>query len=173
MPSHTHQQNETAERKHHHIVDIGLSLLARAGMPLKFWWDEAYLTATIIINCTSSRLVGLQTPKQRLLNHKPDYALLCTFRCACWPNLWPYSTHNLSFRSKHFMFLGHSNQHKGYKCLDPSSGQVYISHDIIFDETVFPFSTLHPNAGAHLKKWDISSSSNVVHPSLTASGYTR
>jgi hypothetical protein len=41
--------------------------------------------------------------------------------------------------------------HKGFKCLDVADDRVYISHDIIFDETVFPFSKLNPNAGAHLR----------------------
>jgi hypothetical protein len=31
--------------------------------------------------------------------------------------------------------------HKGYKCLDRSTGQIYISRDVVFDETVFSFST--------------------------------
>jgi hypothetical protein len=31
-------------------------------------------------------------------------------------------------------------------------GHVYISQDAIFDEAVFPLKTLHPNAGALLKK---------------------
>jgi histone deacetylase 1/2 len=33
---HAHQQNGSAERKHRHIVEVGLSLLAHASMPLKF-----------------------------------------------------------------------------------------------------------------------------------------
>ena len=41
--------------------------------------------------------------------------------------------------------------HKGFKCLDPTEGRVYISRDVVFDEHVFPFSTLHPNAGARLR----------------------
>lgn len=49
------------------------------------------------------------------------------------------------------MFLGYSNSHKGFKCLDPSEGRVYISRDVVFDETVFPFASLHPNAGARLR----------------------
>jgi hypothetical protein len=40
---------------------------------------------------------------------------------------------------------------KGFKCLDPSEGRVYISRDVVFDETVFPFASLHPNAGARLR----------------------
>jgi hypothetical protein len=51
---HTHQQNGAAEQKHRHIVEVGLSLLSRASMPLKFW-DEAYLTTTFIINRTPSQ----------------------------------------------------------------------------------------------------------------------
>jgi histone deacetylase 1/2 len=35
--THAHQQNGSAERKHRHIVEVGLSLLANASMPLKFW----------------------------------------------------------------------------------------------------------------------------------------
>jgi hypothetical protein len=46
---HAHQQNGSAEHKHRHIVEVGLALLANASMPLKFW-DEAFLTATYLIN---------------------------------------------------------------------------------------------------------------------------
>jgi hypothetical protein len=40
--------------------------------------------------------------------------------------------------------------HKGYKILEVTSGWVYISKDVIFDEGVFPFTELHSNAGARL-----------------------
>ena len=33
---HAHQQNGSAERKHRHIVEVGLSLLSHSSMPLKF-----------------------------------------------------------------------------------------------------------------------------------------
>jgi hypothetical protein len=36
--------------------------------------------------------------------------------------------------------------HKGYKCLDPTSGRVYISRDVVFDGKLFPFANLHANA---------------------------
>jgi hypothetical protein len=32
--------------------------------------------------------------------------------------------------------------------LDISMGRIYISCDVIFDESVFPFTSLHPTAGA-------------------------
>lgn len=45
----------------------------------------------------------------------------------------------------------YSNIHKCFKCLDPSEGRVYISQDVVFDEHVFPFTQMHPNAGARLR----------------------
>ena len=50
------------------------------------------------------------------------------------------------------MFLGYSTIHKGVKCLDVSTDRVYISRDVVFDESVFPFASLHPNAGALLRQ---------------------
>lgn len=119
-------------------------------MPLKFW-DEAFVTATYLINRTPSKVIDYTTPLERLLHVKPNYAALRVFGCACWPNLRPYNTHKLSFRSKRCVFLGYSTLHKGFKCLDPSSGRVYISRDVTFDEQVYPFASLHTNAGAKLR----------------------
>jgi hypothetical protein len=47
------------------------------------------------------------------------------------------------------VFLGYSNMHKGFKCLDISLGRIYISRDVVFNETAYPFVDLHPTAGAH------------------------
>ncbi len=147
---HTHQQNGSAERKHRHIVEMGLALLAYSSMPLKFW-DEAFTSAVYLINRTPSRLLKYATPLERLFKQTPDYNILCVFGCACWPHLRPYNARKLQFRSKQCTFLGYSPLHKGFKCLDPSTGRVYISRDVIFYENVFPFASLHPNAGAKLR----------------------
>ena len=61
---HAHQQNGSAERKHRHIVEVGLSLLAQASMPLKFW-DEAFLAATYLINRVPSKVINHETPLTR------------------------------------------------------------------------------------------------------------
>jgi histone deacetylase 1/2 len=148
---HAHQQNGAAERKHRHIVEVGLSLLAHASMPLKFW-DEAFLAATYLINRTPSKVIGHETPLERLFKQKPDYTSLRIFRCACYPNLRPYNRHKMEFRSKKCVFLGYSDMHKGFKCLEISSGRIHISRDVVFDETEFPFSKLHSNAGARLQE---------------------
>jgi hypothetical protein len=49
------------------------------------------------------------------------------------------------------VFLGYSNIHKGFKYLDVAEGRIYISRDVVFNEMVFPFSKLNPNARACLR----------------------
>jgi hypothetical protein len=147
---HAHQQNGAAERKHRHIVEVGLSFLAQAHMSLKYW-DEAFLAATFLINRTPSKVINYSTPLERLFKVKPNFQSFQIFCCACWPHLRPFNTHKLEFRSKECVFLGYSNKHKGFKCLDLSTGRTYISRDVIFDENVFPFSKLRPDAGPRLR----------------------
>jgi hypothetical protein len=144
--THTHQQNRTAECKHRHIVEMGLALLAHAPMPLKYW-DEVFLAAVYLINHTPTKLLSYDTPLHRLLGATPDYSSFHVFGCACWPNLRPYNSHKLELRSTRCVFLEYSKIHKEFKCLDISKGHIYISRDVIFDASVFPFATLHPNAG--------------------------
>ena len=72
------QQNGSAERKHCHIVEVGLALLANASMPLKFR-DEAFLTATYLINLLPSNVIDHETPMERLSKKSPDYESLRIF----------------------------------------------------------------------------------------------
>ena len=80
---HTHQQNGSAERKHRHVVETGLALLAHSSMPVKFW-DQAFNTVVHLINRLPTRVIDNATPLERLLGDKakPNYDLLKTFGCA-------------------------------------------------------------------------------------------
>ncbi|WVZ51377.1 hypothetical protein U9M48_002529 [Paspalum notatum var. saurae] len=167
---HAHQQNGAAERKHRHIVEVGLALLAQACMPLKFW-GKAFLSAVYLINRTPSRVIEYSTPLKRLFHQQPVYSSLRIFGCACWPNLRPYNHHKLQFRSLQCVFLGYSPIHKRFKCLNPSSGRVYISCDVTFDESVFPFQNMHPNAGQRLQSEISILSPSLLNPLTTDQGF--
>ncbi|MCH80541.1 retrovirus-related Pol polyprotein from transposon TNT 1-94, partial [Trifolium medium] len=141
--THTHHQNGSVERKHRHIVENGLTLLAHAKVPLHFW-DHAFLTATYLINRLPSPTLDNKSPFF-LLNFKiPDYKFLKTFGCACFPFLRPYNTQKMNFHSKECIFLGYSPVYKGYKCLD-STGKIFISKDVMFNKARFPYNELFPS----------------------------
>lgn len=122
----TPEQNGCAERKHRHLVETGLTLLFNASMPLKYWAD-AFATATYLINRHPMKQLQLTSPWQKLFKLPPAYSSLRVFGCACYPWLRPYTPHKLDPRSKRCVFLGYTLNHKGYKCLDITTGRIYIS----------------------------------------------
>nr|KYP59279.1 Retrovirus-related Pol polyprotein from transposon TNT 1-94 [Cajanus cajan] len=99
---HTHHQNGVVERKHRHIVEIGLTL-HHASLPLQFW-DFALTTAVYLINRLPSAALNFDVPFTILFSKSPDYKFLRTFGCACFPFLRPYASHKLHFRSQECFF---------------------------------------------------------------------
>ena len=95
---HTHQQMGRVERKHRHVVDTGLTLLAQAKLPLSFWW-EAFTSAAYLINRLPTPTLQFSSPFEQLFHASPDYNLLKVFGSACFPLLRPYNDHKVSFRS--------------------------------------------------------------------------
>uniref|UniRef100_A0A2N9I4N5 Uncharacterized protein n=1 Tax=Fagus sylvatica TaxID=28930 RepID=A0A2N9I4N5_FAGSY len=159
---HTHQQNGSVERKHRHIVETGLTLLAYSSVPFSYW-DEAFLTAAYLINCLPSPITQHKSLIDILYHKSPDYKFLKTFGCACWPHLRPYNSHKLDFRSKRCIFLGYNLNHKGYRCLDPTTNRIYIARNVIFDESVFPFASLSISS-------NFPHGSNIPHGSTISHG---
>jgi len=134
---HTSQQNGISERKHRHIVEVGLTLLAQSGLFPKFWVDS-FLTAIYLINRLPTHVLQQESPFSKLMKRELDYTFLRSFCCFCYPFLRPYANHKLSFRSKPCIFIGYGVNQKGYRCLDPNTNKVFLSRSVVFDETQFP-----------------------------------
>jgi hypothetical protein len=118
-------------------MEMGLTLLAQAGLSPKYWVGS-FLTSIYLINRLPTPVLKNQSPFSKLFNRSPDYTILRTFGCLCFPLLWPYANHKLPFRSKPCILLGYAANQKGYCCLEPQSHKIYISRHVVFDETVFP-----------------------------------
>nr|KYP42461.1 Retrovirus-related Pol polyprotein from transposon TNT 1-94 [Cajanus cajan] len=130
------------ERRHCHIVELGLAMLHHASLPLKFW-DHAFLTATYLINWLPSSSIDHHSP-YKLIHHKePDYQFLKVFGCSYFPLLRPYNQHKIQPWSEECLFLGNSPTHKGYKCLS-KFGRIYISKDVVFNFPTRAFFSPNP-----------------------------
>jgi hypothetical protein len=82
----TPSQNGVAERKHHHATETGLTLMFHAHVPVSLW-VEAFSTAVFLINRLPSPSLDGKTPYEILFSKSPDYSMLRTFRCLCFPYL--------------------------------------------------------------------------------------
>ena len=90
----THQQNGRVERKYQHIVEMDLTLLAQATMPLSFLW-KAFSTTTFLINHLPNPTLSYLSPIEAFFHQKPNFQFLKTFGCACYPHLRPYNNSKL------------------------------------------------------------------------------
>lgn len=121
----TPQQNGIAERKHRHLTELGLAMLFQSKTPLKYW-VEAFHSENFITNLLPSASLNQKSPSEILLKNKPDYSFLRVFGAACYPCLRPFAQHKFEPRSLQCVFLGYHAQYKGYRCLYPPTGRVYI-----------------------------------------------
>ncbi|KAJ0857667.1 putative RNA-directed DNA polymerase [Helianthus annuus] len=135
---HTSEQNGTVERRHRHVVETGLALLAQSHLPQRFW-HFAFETAVYLINRLPSRVSSNKSPFEHIFKRRPDYSFLRVFGCQCFPYLRPYNNHKIEFRSTPCIFLGYSPVHHGYRCLDLTTERVYIARHVRFNEHVFPY----------------------------------
>jgi len=58
---HNSAQNGRVKRKHKHVVETGLPLLAHASLPMKFW-QYAFQSVTFLINRMPSKVLNIDSP---------------------------------------------------------------------------------------------------------------
>src|ERR1044071_8750550 len=121
------------------LNEIMLSLLTHASLPPNLW-VEALHTSVYLHNILPSKTIGFRTPTAALYLKNPDYTHLRVFGCACFPNQSDTRPHKLAPRSTPCVFLGYPADHRGYRCLDRTTGKIILSRHVTFNELEFPYS---------------------------------
>lgn len=149
----TPQQNGTAERKNRHLLDVTRALMLTNNVP-KYYWGEAILTATYLINRLPSKTLTYSTPfdllskaypTAPLLNHLPEKVFGCTAY-----------VHNdnggkLDPRAIKCIFVGYSPTQRGYRCYSPTQKKFYTTMNVTFAEHL-PFYPKTPIQGESLRE---------------------
>ncbi|KAJ9566804.1 hypothetical protein OSB04_002770 [Centaurea solstitialis] len=127
-PPHTPEHNGYSERRHRHIVETGLSLLAHASMPQKYW-SLAFSTAVYLINRLPTATLNNSSSYHRLFHKPPNYLKLRSFGYLCFPWLRPYMKHKLEPKSLPCVFIGYSATQSAYHCLHLPTNRIYTSQN--------------------------------------------
>lgn len=137
----TPQQIGRVERKHPHILNVGRSIMFQANLPIRFW-GESILTATHLINSTPTPILNGRTPHEVLYGTPPSYDMLKVFGCMYYAHRVARDKDKFGSRTRKCIFLGYPFGKKGWQLFNLESEDFFISQDVMFQETEFPFVTI-------------------------------
>lgn len=120
-----------------------MSMLFEAHLPQNLWF-EALFTANFLSNLLHTSVHDKTiSPFEKINGVALQYTALRVFGCACYRYLRPYAHNKFDPKSLLCVFVGYTEKHKGYRCLHPPKGRVYISRHVLFDEDCFPYTDIY------------------------------
>lgn len=135
----TPQQNGRVERKHRHILNIARALRFQGNLPIDFW-GECVLTAGYLLNRTPSTVLNGKTPYEMLHGQAPSTEHIRVFGCLCYAHNHNRKGDKFANKSRKCIFIGYPYEKKGWKLFDLESREQFVSRDVEFVETEYPFA---------------------------------
>lgn len=129
------QQNGVAERANRTIMEKVRCMLMDAGLGMKFW-AEAVNTAVYLKNRSPTKAVLGATPEEKWSKKKVNLNNLKVFGCIAY--VMVKNRKKLDQKSKPYIFMGYSEESKGYRLIDPTNPRdIKHSRDVVFLEDKF------------------------------------
>lgn len=127
------QQNGVVERRNRTVLEMVRSCLKTMRVP-DVLWGEAVSHAVYVLNRLSTKALKNATPYELWIGRKPQVSHLRVFGCIAHMKVMKGHLDKLEDRSKKVVYLGNEKGSKAHRLLDPETGKMYISRDVIFEE---------------------------------------
>ena len=134
--SYTPEQNAVVERANRTIMEGVRSSLYHSQLSMIFW-AEAVVYIVYTLNRTCTRVHGSHTPFELYTGIKPSLSHLRPFGCPVYIYIPAQLRKKLDAKSRRGIFLGYSEENKGYRVWDSAKQQVVTTRDLVFDEKAF------------------------------------
>jgi hypothetical protein len=96
---------------------------------------EAVTTVVFLLNCAPTKALDGKTPFEANHGKKLAVGFLRTFGYLGFVKNKKPGLKKMDDRSAPMVFIGYSEGAKAYLMLEPNTGKVHISHNVIFDES--------------------------------------
>jgi hypothetical protein len=142
-------------------------MIQSKGLSLKYW-AEAINCANYIVNCTPTKALKNITPEEAWTKIKPDVSHFRVFGSIAWAHIPDEKRKALQPKSEKCIFVGYSEDVKGYRLLQSHCNEIIIRRDVKFDENLLacePNSTIVPSSACEpsstfVPSYDLVSSSD-------------
>jgi hypothetical protein len=131
----TPQQNGVVERKNCTLKEMANCMIQSKGLSLKYW-VEAINCENYIVNRTPTKALKNITLEEAWTKIKPDVSHLCVFGSIAWAHIPNEKRKALQPKSEKCIFVGYSEDVKGYRLLQPHCNEIIIRRDVKFDENL-------------------------------------
>lgn len=109
-------------------------------------WGEAVSHSVYVLNRVTIKALKDCTPYEMWTGRKPQMGYLKVFGCVGHMKVMKGQLKKLEDRSKMVVYLGTEKGSKAHRLLDPETGKLLVSRDVIFEEN---------------RKWEWNKSSTI------------
>ncbi|KAJ8642637.1 hypothetical protein MRB53_004385 [Persea americana] len=102
-------------------------------VPTQFW-AECMRTATYVINCLPQPKFNFMSPVEKLFGVKPNVSHLRVFGSVCYVFVPDHLRSKFEKKVVRCVFTGYDTERKGWRCVDPVTGRIHVSRNVVFDE---------------------------------------
>lgn len=131
--AYTPQQNGVAERKNRTVMNMVRSMLSAKKIP-KCFWPEAINWTFHVLNRSPTLAVKDVTPQEAWSGIKPSVKHFKIRGCLAHAHIPTQKRGKLDNKSSTCIFLGISENTKGYRLFNVETNKVIVSRDVVFEE---------------------------------------